>query len=301
MPMPSPVIIWAARFKCKREQLGVFTKVLPRSCGKFYATDAATGRTEANDNMRLQILSDVHLEFGDYEPEQPDVDAVILAGDIHVRRNAVKWIKKHFPDRPVIYVAGNHEFYGSTVSGLFSDLKAATESSNIAVLENESIQIGDFTFLGCTLWTDFQLWPNPQAAMLAAGKAMSDFNLIRSDKDWFQPEESVELHRESVRWLKDALGKCNPAKTVVVTHHAPSARSIPPYHAGSILNAAFASTLDEFVHQSRVPLWIHGHTHHSVDYQIGKTRIFSNQRGYPGQFDRGYRPEAVIELSASET
>jgi len=246
--------------------------------------------------MRLQILSDVHLEFGDHEPERPDVDAVILAGDIHVCRNGVKWIKKHFYDVPVIYVAGNHEFYGNTVSGLFRDIRAAIEGSNICLLENESIQIGDLNFLGCTLWTDFQLWPNPTAAMLAAGKAMSDFNLIRGKADWFQPEESVELHQASMHWLKDALGKCNPAKTVIVTHHAPSAKSIPPYHAGSILNAAFASPLDEFVKASGVSLWIHGHTHHCVDYKIGRTRVFSNQRGYPGQDDPHFQPAAVIEI-----
>ena len=251
--------------------------------------------TDGN-KMRLQILSDVHLEFGDYEPEQPNVDAVILAGDIHVRRNAVPWIKKHFYDVPVIYVAGNHEFYGSTVPGLFRDLKAATESSNIAVLENESIQIGDITFLGCTLWTDFQLWPDAKAAMQAARTGMSDFNLIRSKTDWFQPEDSVKLHEASIRWLKDALGQCNPQKTVIVTHHAPSETSIPPYHARQILNAAFASKLDEFVEASGVPLWIHGHTHYCVDYKIGRTRIFSNQRGYPGNYDAGYKPESVIEL-----
>ena len=91
------------------------------------------------------------------------------------------------------------------------------------------------------------------------------------------------MHVASAGWLKHQLGKCDPAKTVVITHHAPSERSIPPYHLGSILNGAFASNLDWFVENSRVPLWIHGHTHHSVDYKIGETRVFSNQRGYPLQ------------------
>jgi predicted phosphodiesterase len=246
--------------------------------------------------MRLQILSDLHLEFGDYEPEQPQVDAVILAGDIHVRRNGVAWIKRQLSDCTVIYIAGNHEFYGSTVPGLFRDLRAATEGSHICLLENEAIEIGEVTFLGCTLWSDFQLWPDTRAAMLAAGKGLSDFNVIRGKADWFRPEDSVELHQESVSWLKEALGECNPQKTVIVTHHAPSAKSIPPQHAGSILNAAFASALDEFVKASGVPLWIHGHTHHCVDYQLGRTRVFSNQRGYPGQYDPGWKPEAVLEI-----
>jgi hypothetical protein len=83
---------------------------------------------------------------------------------------------------------------------------------------------------------------------------------------------------------------------VVVTHHAPSAQSVPPWHAGEILNAAFASPLDELVRASGVPLWIHGHTHFCVDYQIGKTRVFSNQLGYPRETDPRFNAEAVIEV-----
>lgn len=246
--------------------------------------------------MRLQILSDVHLEFGDYEPERPAVDAVILAGDMHVNRKGVAWIKRHFPGVPVIYVAGNHEFYGSSVPGLLRELRGAAEGTNIALLENDSVEIGGVTFLGCTLWTDFELSADAPAAMAAAAKGLSDFHVIRGRADWFHPEDSVKLHQESVCWLKRALGKCDPQKTVVVTHHAPSAQSLAPWHAGSMLNAAFASPLDDFVAQSGVPLWIHGHTHHCVDYRIGRTRIFSNQRGYPGEPDSRYRPAAVIEI-----
>ena len=246
--------------------------------------------------MRLQILSDLHLEFGDYEPAKTDAEVVILAGDIHVGRKGVRWMKKQFPEQPVIYVAGNHEFYGHTVKGWFREARAAAEGSNICLLEKETIQIADFTFLGCTLWTDFQLWPNAPAAMLAAGKALSDFNVIRGEKDWFQPEDALKLHQESIQWLKSALGKCDPQKSVIITHHAPSEKSIPPIHAGSILNAAFASALDPFVKASGVPLWIHGHTHHGVDYRLGMTRVFSNQRGYPHEPAPGFVADLVLEL-----
>jgi predicted phosphodiesterase len=245
--------------------------------------------------MRLQILSDVHLEFGDYQPESAKADVVVLAGDIHVGRKGVSWIKGHFGNTPVIYVAGNHEFYGGNIPGVLRDLQAATEGSSICFLENASAQIGDITFLGCTLWTDFQLLPDHHGAMLAAAKTMSDFNLIHGRTDWFQPEDSIKLHQASLRWLKDALGKVDPRKTVVVTHHAPSAKSIPPQHEGSLLNASFASALDGFVEQSGVAWWIHGHTHHCVDYKIGRTRIFSNQRGYPQEPDRGFRPDGMLE------
>jgi len=246
--------------------------------------------------VKLQILSDLHLEMGDCAPVQTDADVVVLGGDVHVGRRGVGWIKRHFSDKPVIYVAGNHEFYGNSVPGLFNELRCAVEGSNICVLENESVQLDGWTFLGCTLWTDFQTWNDRVAAMLAAKNGISDFNVIRGRADWFSPKDSVELHRESLGWLKDELNRHPPEKSVVITHHAPSEKSTPPQHAGEMLNAAFVSALDDFVSESGVPLWIHGHTHYCVDYKIGKTRVFSNQRGYPGESDAGFKPDVVIEV-----
>jgi Icc-related predicted phosphoesterase len=132
--------------------------------------------------------------------------------------------------------------------------------------------------------------------MLAAHNGISDYNVIRGRADWFSPEDSVELHQQSLDWLNKEFKRHPAEKTVVITHHAPSEKSVPPKHAGGILNAAFVSALDDFVNESGVPLWIHGHTHHCVDYKIGKTRIFSNQRGYPGEPDPGFKPDAVIEI-----
>ena len=246
--------------------------------------------------MKLQILSDLHLEMGDHAPVQTDADVVVLGGDVHVGRRGVGWIKKHFGDKPVIYIAGNHEFYGNSVPGLFNELRSAVEGSNICVLENESVDIDGYRFLGCTLWTDFQAWNDPAAAMLVAKNGISDFNVIRGRADWFSPKDSVELHRESLGRLKDELNRHPPEKSVVITHHAPSEKSTPPQHAGEMLNAAFVSALDDFVSESGVPLWIHGHTHYCVDYKIGKTRVFSNQRGYPGESDAGFKPDVVIEV-----
>jgi hypothetical protein len=83
---------------------------------------------------------------------------------------------------------------------------------------------------------------------------------------------------------------------VIITHHAPSEKSIPPRYARDMLNAAFASGLDALVKSSRVPLWIYGHTHHCVDYKIGRTRIFSNQKGYPRETESGFAANATIDV-----
>jgi predicted phosphohydrolase len=248
--------------------------------------------------MRLHILSDLHLEFGDYQPPHTQADVVVLAGDIHQGTKGINWIKLHFPDTSVIYVIGNHEYYGHAIPDLTQTIKHQVAGSRIHVLENNGFKLGGFVFLGCTLWTDFQLGPDAHSSMLAAEQDMNDFSLIekRGHGGRFRASDAAKIHARSVRWLKTQLSRHDPRQTVVVTHHAPSPFSIPPVYAGDELSAAFASDLNPFIKASGICLWIHGHTHYNVDYQIGQTRIYSNQRGYPGQISPVFEADAVIEI-----
>jgi Icc-related predicted phosphoesterase len=248
--------------------------------------------------MRLQVFSDLHLEFGRFEPTLKNADAVVLAGDIHQGTAGVKWAKQYCRDCPVIYVMGNHEFYNHSIPDLIKALKREAKGSNVHVLENNAFIINDFVFLGCSLWTNFHLWPDAREAMSYADQEMSDFCLIQKQggSGLFCAKDSAKIHAASVRWLGRQMSRHDPSRTIVVTHHAPSHRSIPPQNAGDMLNAAFASDLDSLIRASRVPLWIHGHTHYNVDYKIGVTRIYSNQRGYPNEMARGFEPEKTIEI-----
>jgi hypothetical protein len=112
----------------------------------------------------------------------------------------------------------------------------------------------------------------------------------------FCANDSAQMHAASVRWLARRMSRHDPARTIVVTHHAPSFRSISRHNVGDVLSAAFASDLDLMIQASRIPLWIHGHTHHNVDYKIGATRIYSNQRGYPDETALSFEPEKVIKI-----
>jgi Icc-related predicted phosphoesterase len=248
--------------------------------------------------MRLQVLSDLHLELDPYEPEATPADVVVLAGDIQVGCEGRKWAEQHFSGKPVIYVLGNHEFYHHSMPELTKILRRETSGSHIHLLENNAVEIDGFAFLGCTLWTDSELFGDPEAAMRVADQRMCDFSLIerKSEKGFFRPWQSAQLFADSVAWLKGEFSKHDPAKTIVVTHHAPSPRSIPAGYAGNVLSAAFASNLDDFIKESGVRLWIHGHLHHNVDYRIGKTRVYTNQRGYPGGLLPGFEPSAVIRV-----
>jgi len=252
--------------------------------------------------MRLHILGDLHLEFGPVNIPPTDADLVILAGDIHVGPEGLRWIQKQFADKPVVYILGNHEFYHHSLTGLLQELRKQATGTNIHMLENSAVEINGYVFLGCTLWTDFQLLGDAKTAMLAAEDMMSDYRIIQFDPEnrVLRARDTARLHQESVTWLRRQLTAHSdghvPARTIVVTHHAPSARSEAPCHVKSPLSPAFASNLDSLVEQSRVPLWIHGHTHHNIDYHIGSTRVLTNQRGYPEERCEGFDPGLVVDI-----
>lgn len=127
---------------------------------------------------------------------------------------------------------------------------------------------------------------------------MNDFRIIRFGPEdrVLQPAHTVKMHQESVAWLRGELARHDPTRTVVVTHHGPSPRSEAPGYANGLLSAAFVSDLSQMIEQSGIPLWIHGHTHHCVDYRIGATRVISNQRGYPSEDVGRFDPGLVIEI-----
>jgi predicted phosphodiesterase len=249
--------------------------------------------------MRIRVFSDIHLEFADWEPPAGDADVVVIAGDLHPKREGLAWISRHFSSVPVIYVAGNHEFYGGVHEKRLDELQAvASAAGNIRFLENASAWIGDVLFLGCTLWTDFNLFQDPAAAGAAAAREMTDYRRIRTLPHYrrLKGRQTSAWHAASRQWLESELRSHQGARIVVVTHHAPSPLSLDPSHPKRLIDAAYASHLDELVAGSGACLWIHGHTHRSVDYPIGPTRVFANQRGYPGQTNTGFDERAVVTV-----
>ena len=153
--------------------------------------------------MRLHILSDLHLEFGPAEVPTPEADVVVLAGDVHVGYEALAWAQDHFAGRPVVYVLGNHEFYHHALPGLTEGLKRETEGSHIHLLENSAVELCGFTFLGCTLWTDFLLLNDLRMATGVAEDIMSDYIVIRygPENRKLRARDTAKLHAESRAWL----------------------------------------------------------------------------------------------------
>ncbi len=248
--------------------------------------------------MRLHILSDLHLEFEPFTVPAVQADVVILAGDISTGRNGLKWALKSFPERPVIYVLGNHEFYGQKLQKLIAQLKEMARGTNVHLLENESCTVDEVTFLGATLWTDFALNGNPVISEVVAQTGMNDYRRIRTLPNYrrLRPADTRQLHAQSRKWIEDQLLDLKGRKVVVVTHHAPSPESIPAAFNGDGFNPAFASDLRQFVADSGVKLWVHGHLHSPSDYVIGATRVLANPRGYPGESKTGFNPGLLVEV-----
>lgn len=232
--------------------------------------------------MKLLVYSDLHLEFSEFSVPNTGYDAVILAGDIHLAEQGVQWAKREFTDVPVIYICGNHEYYHSDIVDVQNRIRTEVAGTNVHFCENETVDIDDTRFVCATLWSDFCIKGNKELAMIQAGMWMNDYRLIKFDEDVLSPQDTARFHRESLMFLENELKtSVEPTKkTVVVTHHAPSARSLRYERVDDELSPAYASELASLMLDTAPQLWIHGHTHESADYQIGDTRVFSNPRGY---------------------
>lgn len=187
--------------------------------------------------MKLHILSDLHLSFGGLGRPQTEADVVVLAGDIARPPESVAWALGF--DKPVLYVPGNHEFYGGSIEGTTDELRRLCAAGRVHLLDNDEIVLGGVRFLGSTLWTDFMLFGDGDAraaAMDEAQRSLRDFSRIRIGSAVgtpFTPADSAGLFRRNADWLESRLRAPHAGPTVVITHHAPSARSIHPRFAGS--------------------------------------------------------------------
>jgi predicted phosphodiesterase len=256
--------------------------------------------------MKLNILSDLHLGFGAMDRPLNDADVVVLAGDISRPREAAAWAMRF--SRPVLYVAGNHEFYGSSIDGAAEELKRLCAGTNVHVLDRDEVVIGGVRFLGATLWTDFRLFGNAAAdgaAKAEARRLLRDFSRIRrreTDEALFTPEDAAALFDEDSRWLAARLAVPHDGPSVVITHHAPSRRSIHARFADSLLNACFVSDAEHLL--GRAALWIHGHTHDSFDYVVRGTRVVCNPRGYAKggvNENRHFDPDLMIDIDPGDS
>lgn len=228
--------------------------------------------------MRINYFSDVHLEFGPQVPPDNDADIIIAAGDIGIFKQGVDWLKQL--NKPVVYVAGNHEFYNFEYNQTLTMLRQECEGSDIHFLENDTFIYKGVRFLGCSLWADLFLDGKDKAEAL--GFTLNDFRKIRFNNEPFDQKAFSDLHHHSKQWLAKELAKPFNGKTIVVTHHAPTEWSWDD-SKNKLKKLAYCTDLKYLFHEYEIEAWFHGHIHSPGNYRIAGARILSNPRGYVGR------------------
>lgn len=250
----------------------------------------------------IQLLSDLHLEhivqgtdaksfdylkrvfFDHLDPE--GVDTLVLAGDITSHWQFLDHLRVFASMYPqVVYVTGNHEYYGAVAPEMHATFKQYTDTiSNLTFLDNEMVEVGGVKFVGGTLW-----FPKPDPVTYIYGKrGMNDYRIIREFEPWV-----YEQHAKCVGAIETHIGEAD----VVVTHHLPAHVCTAPQFRGSPLDHFFCHDMTEFILEHQPPLWLYGHTHVCGEQQIGETRLVANPKGYPTEhYPVKYNKKLVIEI-----
>lgn len=242
--------------------------------------------------MKIITYSDLHFEFGaDFTLPDYNADVMILAGDICVLRNIdpldkllAQW------NKPALYIMGNHEYYThKPISEGNAKLRAWLNSMypNVHLLLDESIVIEGVNFFGGTMWTNFM--DGDRKAITAAENSMNDFRFIRNDDGTdYTAVDSIALHNAFVEKLISWFETPLVGERVVITHHAPVINPKAKYRKSPLAPAFNSLNMVPVIEKYQPALWVYGHTHECDCQTIGRTKIISNQRGYPDPYSSGF-------------
>lgn len=242
----------------------------------------------------FNLISDLHLEVEPVKLKGGKV--LLLSGDVMEASNLLEplgqaFLKECAKFEQVIYVMGNHEYYGSVFDEVQAHVKANLPD-NVTLLQRESMMVDDVMVIGATLWTDCR--KSDPMVMHTLRVNMNDFHCIGKVNDEsketlvFRPADSIVEFEKDFAYIKETV-EANPNKQIVVcTHHAPSELSLHPKYQTTptfrLMNGGFASDLSEFIMDNpQIKVWTHGHTHTSFAYMLGDTRVICNPKGYSNE------------------
>ncbi len=281
--------------------------------------------------MKINLLSDIHLEHGDFIVSNEDsADVLVLAGDICGIYYFVNALQKGFENQPepalpakpssaqmeihryfymerffaecsrlykrVLYVFGNHEFWNIDMLAAKVFMKNYLEKKypNITVLDDHFVDIDGVRFIGSTFWTNAN-GANPQTMMQM--DTMKDFHyILYGHPNLFTVNKAVELHKASMDFIEASLS--TELENVIITHHCPCHLSISEHYKGHVDNPAYYTEYGNWIaYQDNIKFWFHGHLHNNSDYVVGTTRIVCNPRGYYGvKLNDDFKPEADLSV-----
>lgn len=259
--------------------------------------------------MKIHLISDLHGEYANYKHPAPSAaDIVVALGDIHTKKRTIPYLQTLFPNHPVIFVPGNHDYYGGQTSNYQADWKEQAEKTNghiTLLIKGHSTTIQNITFIGATLWSNLDLFgrghyiDNQAAAEDRQYASVRDFKKIRTGPPnvfhKFTGRDYLSLHNEDLRGIHQSLQKAF-GKKVLLTHHLPSAAIYNQYTSHHPhLDHYDASNLDELVQQFDAAL--HGHVHTTLNYQIGNTPTWVNAYGGDNEDQNPkFSPNLLIDI-----
>lgn len=246
--------------------------------------------------MKIQLLSDLHTEFMDYdeamllfEQIKTNADILVLAGDIG-NPNIPNYqlflsaVSNHYPK--VFLVAGNHEYYGGTIDDTNEKIhQLCTSFPNVTFLNNSMEVYAGHCWIGTTLWTDV----DPSTRHL-----INDCHRIEgADMHTFR-----SLHSGARSFLEATLTDC-PTPCIVITHHLPSFQLIDDRYKNDPYNIWFASNLDDVLHkhQDRITYWFYGHTHLPKDAILHNVHMVCHPLGYEHEWTPSMCYHKILDLS----
>jgi predicted phosphodiesterase len=243
-------------------------------------------------SMKIQILSDTHLEFHEDEGKEfvanlPVVgDVLVVAGDFSMVGQLVVRLTElcaRFPH--VVYVAGNHEYYHTRGRDEVNKAlgKVGRRCENFTWLNNTSARIQGRRFVGTTMW-----FPH-HPLNICHEHLLADFKYIRGYRKWV-----YDANDRAKAFLEREV---EPGD-IVVTHHVPSYACIDGRFRGDDANRFYVSGWAErIIYEQEPELWVFGHSHARTDGLIEQTHLVSNPFGYKGRSEvREFDPGFVIEV-----
>lgn len=277
---------------------------------------------------KFRILSDLHVDYNNEYPFDLEGDTkvfTLIAGDVAGWPSIRKaWLRRQIDfGYKGVFVEGNHVVYHNekkTLDEIYIDLRNdfPLNPDSFSFLENNCILIKDILIIGCTLWTDYNLYDHIERDGYEAEHGMNDFRFkcIKTLSEEEYPDgaksrwnngvrnlkytDQIRFHEQSLKAIDQCLyeHKGRYRKVILVTHHAPTQMSIGHKYVGSRLNAAYASRLSDFIlNRPEICLWVHGHVHEPFDYQIGNCHVICNPRGYVRYYeDTSFKPNLIVNI-----
>lgn len=250
--------------------------------------------------MKIHLVSDLHADFTSYKEKFPECDVVVIAGDVSESRYQMREIlMNNLHHDYILYVAGNHDFYGSSLKYAKEEFRELEEEfDNFFFLDNQVKVIDNVAFFGSTLWSDLNAYGFPSDQFKLSGwypRCIADCSHI----SWWSADLMISEFKDSLKAIEKFVEDYVDMKKVCITHFAPSLRSVHERFKTSIpFNAYWCNNLDENLIDKMV-LWCHGHVHNNFDYQIGNCHVVANPRGYVtrhGIENEEFNPDLILEI-----